>query len=611
MMTKRPDMLDSLQISVPCSIDWDQMVGSDRIRYCSECRRDVYNISRMTRNEAQALISSANGRLCVRLVREANGSTLTAEPYTGVHLGGRRVSPIATAVVTAIMGIGGNAVAAPPAQANLPVSAYSDSVMKRTGEKAEPADSTGTVEGTVLDPNQAAIVGAAVILKNEVTGDVRGTTSSDAGAFSFKLLKPGSYTLEIQAEGFSRQLINGLGVAMNQAKQVPVKMSLEPQVVTVGGSIAAPQPLRTLYNSNELIVVARVGDSRKIERDGSSVLMKTALTISSTLKGHARKPIVYVYHWTYGEDAKQPFVTGDDLLVFLTRHEDRQTGKVQDGYEVYYPRYGVKKLSAADLAVYVSRIKELREMKQTDVNSPEIAEWLVRCAEEPATRWEGATELAWSAGALRQRESGDEDTDAKESDENGGEVSSVGTTGSVADEKKVEDIKGSADEEESRTPLISLLTTKQKERLAAALFGTGLVSEKELELIEIEKEMKDPRLLPFLISQLRALEADSPEFVETIVDDVAELMDDEDVNKFLEEYRESGTRGDESAEAADVDDDATQDQSDAEASDVAAAAATASRRIMLQNFLLLVEGKLKHSANPKSDASASSPDSTN
>src|SRR4029453_910236 len=105
-MTKRPGILDQLQISIPCASDWDQMVDSGRTRYCSECSRDVYDISRMTRNEAEALISSARGRLCGRLVREADGSTLTAAPFTvSSNPAGRRVSPIATVVVTAIMGV--------------------------------------------------------------------------------------------------------------------------------------------------------------------------------------------------------------------------------------------------------------------------------------------------------------------------------------------------------------------------------------------------------------------------------------------------------------------------------------------------------------------------
>jgi hypothetical protein len=571
----------------------------------------------MTRNEAEALISSARGRLCVRLVREADGSTLTAEPFTGSPHAGRRVSPVAAALVTAIMGVGGSIVAAPPAQARLAGSAYSDSVVKKIGGNAESADSTGSLEGTLLDSIGAVIAGATVTLRNDATGDVRGTASSDAGTFKFQMLKPGSYTLEIYSEGFSRQLVNGLDVSTNQAKQVTVNLLPQTQVVVTVGVTAGPppQPLRALYKSSELIVVARVRDSRKVEHDGDAVLMKSALTISSTLKGQTRKSTVYVYDWLYGEEAEPRFVIGDDLLVFLKRREEKQTRKTKDDYEVNDSRYGVKKLSAADRAVYVSRIKELREIKQPEVNSPEIVEWLVRCAEEPATRWEGASELARSARALREGDQKDEeDPDAEESDDDDVDEPSVASAG-VAAAKEAEDITPANDEEVSETTLISMLTSGQKERLAAALFGTVVVGDEELELIEIEKDLRDPRLLSFLISQLHALETDPPVLVYAIVNDVAELMHNEEITRLAEEYNEKALYVDENDASDDDDDDddgATENRSaEADAADkVTAAAATANRRILLQNFLLVVEGKLKLVTNRKSGASESGPDST-
>jgi hypothetical protein len=251
---------------------------------------------------------------------------------------------------------------------------------------------------------------------------------------------------------------------------------------------------------------------------------------------------------------------------------------------VGYPRYGVKKLSAADLAVYVARIKELREMKQTDVDSPEIAEWLVRCVEEPATRWEGAVELAGSAD---DRPESDEDSDSEESDESAAELSSAGTT---ADEKNAEDAPESDEEDESDPLLIDMLTAHQKERLAMALFSTVVVSERDRELIELEMDLKDGRLLAFLISQLHGFETDPPELVETLVGDVAELMRDKEVTRLAEEYNENVSYGDD-GDAVAKDDNAAETRSDR----VSAADATAARSSMLKRFLSLVEKKLKDS----------------
>jgi len=340
----------------------------------------------------------------------------------------------------------------------------------------------------------------------------------------------------------------------------------------------APQPLRTLYNNSELIVVGRVGNIERLQREGNAGLTKTALKISSTLKGKTRKSTVYVYNWTYGEDAaQQPFATGDDILVFLKRRQDRQTSKALDGYEVDYPKYGVKKLLVADLVVYVARIKKLNTMKQTDINNPEIAEWLVRCAEEPATRREGAVELSWSAN---DRPENDEDADSEESEENDDDVSSA------SDAKNVEEDQASDEEDEEEPLLIDMLTAHQKERLAAALFSTVVLSERERELLEIEMSFKEGRLLTFLISQLHTFETDPPELVETIVSDVAELMNDEEVTTLANAYSEKVSYGDAGDGAP------KNDSAEGVQSRVSAAEATAGRSSMLKKFLALVEKKL-------------------
>jgi hypothetical protein len=54
----------------------------------------------------------------------------------------------------------------------------------------------------------------------------------------------------------------------------------------------------------------------------------------------------------------------------------------------------------------------------------------------------------------------------------------------------------------------------------------------------------------------------------------------------------------------------TRNEAEADADKVTAAAATADGRILLQNFLLVVERELKRVTNRKSGASESDPDST-
>ena len=45
--------LDSIQLATPCSADWNAMPGDSRTRFCASCAKNVYNLSAMSRDEAQ------------------------------------------------------------------------------------------------------------------------------------------------------------------------------------------------------------------------------------------------------------------------------------------------------------------------------------------------------------------------------------------------------------------------------------------------------------------------------------------------------------------------------------------------------------------------------
>ncbi len=62
--------------------------------------------------------------------------------------------------------------------------------------------STGTISGRVVDSTGQVVVGAQIKLSSERTGDLRDTTTNGTGDFVFPALKPGPYTIEVQAKGF-------------------------------------------------------------------------------------------------------------------------------------------------------------------------------------------------------------------------------------------------------------------------------------------------------------------------------------------------------------------------------------------------------------------------
>jgi hypothetical protein len=55
------------------------MTGTERIRHCNQCAKNVYNLSAMTADEANHFLASAAVTPCVRFYRRYDGTIVTAE----------------------------------------------------------------------------------------------------------------------------------------------------------------------------------------------------------------------------------------------------------------------------------------------------------------------------------------------------------------------------------------------------------------------------------------------------------------------------------------------------------------------------------------------------
>src|SRR5208337_871364 len=76
-------------------------------------------------------------------------------------------------------------------------------------------ETTSAIVGEVRDATDAVVPGATVTIANQETGLKRSARTGDAGRFNFPQLKPGSYSVRVQAEGFEPQendnVVAGLG----------------------------------------------------------------------------------------------------------------------------------------------------------------------------------------------------------------------------------------------------------------------------------------------------------------------------------------------------------------------------------------------------------------
>ena len=109
-------------------------------------------------------------------------------------------------------------------------------------------ETTSAIVGQVTDAMSAAIPGALVTITNRETGLQRRATADEQGRFNLPQLKPGSYSVKAEAQGFDPQqndnVLSGLG--QKQTVNFTLKVAKSQQSVEVSGE----PPLINSENAN-------------------------------------------------------------------------------------------------------------------------------------------------------------------------------------------------------------------------------------------------------------------------------------------------------------------------------------------------------------------------
>lgn len=85
-----------------------------------------------------------------------------------------------------------------------------------------PQSGTTSISGTVFDQQKQIIVGATVKLSNIEKGLSRTATTNDNGAFSFPVIQPGVYRLEVEMRGFKKFITTDLRALVDTPVEVSV-----------------------------------------------------------------------------------------------------------------------------------------------------------------------------------------------------------------------------------------------------------------------------------------------------------------------------------------------------------------------------------------------------
>ena len=132
---------------------------------------------------------------------------------------------------------------------------------------------TGTIVGTVTDPQGAVVVKAKVSIINKDTGATRLAQTKSDGSYSVSLLPPGNYQVRAEAPGFKAidsavEVLTGATVAVNLSMQIGAASEavevmanwaiIDPESNTIQGVVALPQIENLPLNGRSFLNLAQL-----------------------------------------------------------------------------------------------------------------------------------------------------------------------------------------------------------------------------------------------------------------------------------------------------------------------------------------------------------------
>jgi Carboxypeptidase regulatory-like domain len=109
-------------------------------------------------------------------------------------------------------------------------------------------ETTSAIIGQVSDATGAAVPNAEVTVTNRDTGLRRSASTDDSGRFNFPQLKPGTYTVKVEAEGFEAQQNDAVSSALGQKQTIDFRLKIAHSNQTI--EISSQAPILNPENAN-------------------------------------------------------------------------------------------------------------------------------------------------------------------------------------------------------------------------------------------------------------------------------------------------------------------------------------------------------------------------
>ena len=274
--------IDSVRVAKPCTESWNEMNGTDKIRFCSHCAKDVKNLSAMTRKEAMRIVSESNGGICIRYEHDRSSSRpIFADRLFQIT---RRAPGLAAGVMSASIALSSSGYgqsSSRPGDTPPPAN-----IVRPADTSAKPGDDIpkgGSVLGTVLDQYGAVIAGRVVVLTNEATKETRTQTSNEYGGYRFENVPDGSYRIVYKGgAGFEEKEVRGVTVSGGIELAQIAELQINPRQLVTMGMMASTRVVEyknpvTAAVQNEDVdelrdLIARGANVNEKEDDGTSPL---------------------------------------------------------------------------------------------------------------------------------------------------------------------------------------------------------------------------------------------------------------------------------------------------------------------------------------------------
>jgi hypothetical protein len=221
-MAKDLVVLDRIVHGNPCSENWETMPGDAWARRCAKCDQSVYNLSSLTRKEAERLLRDRGAEICTAFYRRPDGTLLTQRCPSSV----RRAWTQIAAGLAAI----GLVLPTPARAAYCPVS--------RVEIKSKPNESQKTFADVVVMDASGALMPEVAVTFERNQAAIRRQTDAKGRVADIRL-DVGLYSLTTESVGF--KTLKQEEIEIQEGRSYVFQVTLE--IGSVGGNaMSAPTP---------------------------------------------------------------------------------------------------------------------------------------------------------------------------------------------------------------------------------------------------------------------------------------------------------------------------------------------------------------------------------